>query len=422
MNLGFLKLMTVLYVDDDVNILENIKILFAKVCKDIVVVADGIEALDVYKKSLEPNSDITIDIIVSDINMPNMDGLEFFDNIRKLNANIPFVITTGYANSDNLLRAIENDITYLYIKPVDIKKLIVKLDNISKLIYEQKFAMHNQKEAEEYLSIINKVAIVSKTNISGIITYVNDIFCEVSGYTRNELMGKSHNIVRHKDMPASAFKDLWQTIKNGQEWSGKVKNKAKDGETYHVNATIFPLFNDIDTTIKGYMGIRFLTTEEEEKKREFKSQVRSLVTKHKQEISDLREEKSNGDVQYRNDDFQMLSDKFALEKRRSTTLSKQVDYYEDKMQVDDKRNINNVNRANKKIEQYYNVAKQLIEKDKVKQDEHKVILSEQKELLEKLNIITQEYNKQNQVILELKDVIEHQDVMLSDSPHHKYSQ
>lgn len=83
--------------------------------------------------------------------------------------------------------------------------------------------------------------IVSETNKKGLITYVNDDFCKIAGYTKDELIGQPHNMVRHPDMPKLAFKDLWATVKKGNTWKGIVKNFTKDGDYYWVSATAFPV-------------------------------------------------------------------------------------------------------------------------------------------------------------------------------------
>ncbi len=97
--------------------------------------------------------------------------------------------------------------------------------------------------------------IVSKTNAKGIITYGNPIFIEFSGYSEAELLGSQHNIVRHPDMPRSAFKLAWDTIQAGQEFFGYVKNMAKDGSYYWVFTHITPDF-DSRNQIVGYTSVR----------------------------------------------------------------------------------------------------------------------------------------------------------------------
>ena len=86
--------------------------------------------------------------------------------------------------------------------------------------------------------------IISRTDLDGIITYVNDTFAQISGYDVDELIGKSHSIVRHPDMPKSAFADVWQTLKSGNSWSGYIKNMRKDRGYYWVEADISGVYKD----------------------------------------------------------------------------------------------------------------------------------------------------------------------------------
>lgn len=119
--------------------------------------------------------------------------------------------------------------------------------------------------AEQYKFAIDVATIASKTDPYGRITYVNDEFCRVSGYGRDELIGSPHNIVRHADMPREAFRDLWSTIKAKQAWTGVVKNRSKNGNPYWVNTTIVPLVG-ADSQIEEYIAIRSNITEVEEKR------------------------------------------------------------------------------------------------------------------------------------------------------------
>jgi len=109
--------------------------------------------------------------------------------------------------------------------------------------------------------------LVSETDEKGVITFANEDFCEIAGYKREELIGQNHNIVRHKDMPKAAFKDLWQTIQSGKIWTGIVKNAVKDGSGFYwVYATIYPTLSC--GSKKGYMSCRRIATRDEIKKAE----------------------------------------------------------------------------------------------------------------------------------------------------------
>jgi aerotaxis receptor len=101
------------------------------------------------------------------------------------------------------------------------------------------------------------MAIVSRTDAKGVLTFVNDDFVQSSGFARHELLGQPHNIVRHPDMPAEAFRDLWTTLQAGRTWTGIVKNRGKNGDHYWVKATATP------TPDGGYMSVRVKPTRAE---------------------------------------------------------------------------------------------------------------------------------------------------------------
>lgn len=106
------------------------------------------------------------------------------------------------------------------------------------------------------ITFSNDSFIVSKTDTKGNITYGNDTFIEVSGYSEEELLGAPHNILRHKDMPRYIFKVLWDEIQKGGEIFAYVKNRAKDGKFYWVHAYVTPVF-ELDTNkIIGYHSVR----------------------------------------------------------------------------------------------------------------------------------------------------------------------
>lgn len=103
--------------------------------------------------------------------------------------------------------------------------------------------------------------IVSKTDIHGNITYVNDTFVHVSGFSEQELMGAPQNIVRHPDMPAEAFRDFWATLKKGKAWSGIIKNRCKNGDHYWVEAHAAPITEN--GTLLGYTSVRVKPTRQQ---------------------------------------------------------------------------------------------------------------------------------------------------------------
>ena len=136
----------------------------------------------------------------------------------------------------------------LIFKPAsrNIKKYIEELEELIK---------NKRKELEKSIDIISENVIYSRTDTKGVITYASKAFCEISGYTQEELLGQPHNLIRHMDMPKEAFKDMWKAILSGNTWKGEVKNLKKNKDFYWVRAYVSPEYDNNGKLI-GYAGVR----------------------------------------------------------------------------------------------------------------------------------------------------------------------
>lgn len=103
--------------------------------------------------------------------------------------------------------------------------------------------------------------LVTRTNLKGVITYANDAFIEISGFSKDELIGANHNVVRHPDMPPAAFKDLWMCLKAGLPWTAPVKNRTKTGDYYWVEANVTPVFKN--GKVHEYLSVRYAPSREQ---------------------------------------------------------------------------------------------------------------------------------------------------------------
>ena len=281
---NIISALTVLYVEDSRTTRESMSILLNKKFKKVYTANDGMEGFLLCKENLSQ-----INLIITDVNMPKLSGLEMVRKIRELHSDIPVIFTSAYTDSHLLLGSMELGITDYLVKPFSLPNLFIRIEHIFEEIHYQQLAIRQEKELNQYLELLNKVAIVSKTDPRGKILFINDIFSEVSGYAKGELIGKSHNIVRHPEMPKEIFKEIWNTINQGNIWKGKIKNMTKDGNSYYVNATILPIYDDNESII-GYMGIRFLITEDEDNNREFRKKVaKHIKSSNENEIKLLDE-------------------------------------------------------------------------------------------------------------------------------------
>lgn len=158
--------------------------------------------------------------------------------------------------------------------------------------YLQNAVHEKTKELQKSIDIISNYVIYSRTDLKGNITYASNAFCETSGYSREELIGKPHNIVRHPEMSANAFRTMWETIKDGDTWKGEVKNLKKDGGFYWVDANISPEYDSRGNLI-GYAGVRINITpqkELEDLNKNLKEKIKEEVVKNREKDLQLYEQ------------------------------------------------------------------------------------------------------------------------------------
>ena len=126
--------------------------------------------------------------------------------------------------------------------------------------------MKSQPSTQREVVVPDNVQLISTTDIKGQILYANEAFCQVSGFSLDELRNRPHNIVRHADMPKEAFGNLWESLKNDQAWRGIVKNRCKNGDHYWVDAYVTPLYEN--GTKIGYQSVRVRPSDQQKQKAE----------------------------------------------------------------------------------------------------------------------------------------------------------
>lgn len=250
----------VLYVEDDLISFESVKRVLEDFINPFYFANDGEKGLDLFKKH-RPK------IVISDIKMPHMDGLDMVREIKKIDKDVIIFLTTAYSDEQYTIAAIEMGVNRFFLKPLKLTKIIEDLTTLNEeLTLKLRFDKTKQL-LEQYQEAIDSSMIVTKTDTKGIITYVNDKFCEVSGYSKEELIGSPHSIIRHPAVPSSIFKTLWEELKRGNIWQGIVQNRKKDGSSYYVKTMIFPLKN-LEGKNYEYIAFRWDITQQIEHEKE----------------------------------------------------------------------------------------------------------------------------------------------------------
>lgn len=248
------KNMHLLFVEDDEVSRELMQAIFQEYFSHITVATDGIDGLHKFEQG-------DFDLIVTDINMPRMNGFEMIESVRKRNADIPILILSAYSDTERLVHAIELNVSGYIFKPINLEQMEKEFSRIVQTVLLKQEIKERSHLLEQYQEIVDASMIVSKTDLKGVITYANDNFCKISEYSKEELLGKPHNIVRHPDVPKEVFAQLWHTIKKEKKlWNGVIKNRKKSGGSYYVKSYVKPIL-DTSGNILEYIALRNDITE-----------------------------------------------------------------------------------------------------------------------------------------------------------------
>jgi CheY-like chemotaxis protein len=180
---------SVLIVEDDLTILQNFKDTLSHLFQNVYTSTNGVEALELYHKHKDELS-----IIMADYHMPLMNGLDLFTAIRSENRKIALMLVTGDMSKEIFLKAIKIKLDEFVIKPIQFKTLLVLIYQILLRIEQDKAFQKQKKDLEILFKLLGQHNLITKSDLQGNITYANDIFCEVSGYSKEEVIeiGRAH--------------------------------------------------------------------------------------------------------------------------------------------------------------------------------------------------------------------------------------
>lgn len=346
----FLKQLTILYVEDDdiarMQLTKTLKRLF----NNVIQAANGEEGYQLYQEA--KTKKIAIDLVLSDINMPKMNGIELLEKIRVIDKELPFIFTTARSETEYLTKAIELNANYYALKPIEIDDIIQRIQEVCQKRYYQEALNDKQKELANYLNAINHVAVIYKINTDGKITFANNSFLELTGYTKEELEQLSLTDILHPSIAKQHVKQTWKHILTGEPWKGNTKYVNKNNKSFYLNITIFK--QDDSYSEDEFITLGFVTTQESIKQREFHKKVMLNIKENNLKVQESQkaiQEKSYLVVQLKNYILELEAKNDELS-QKNVHNQKQLRFYEEQLdKVQDKRTVS-LQEAHQKVKTF----------------------------------------------------------------------
>jgi len=238
-----------LYVEDNKEARTSTLNILHEFFDDIVVGVDGVDGLKKFQEN-------HIDLIITDINMPKMNGLEMLKEIKELNEDVMSLVFSAYNEASFFVDSIKIGVEGYLLKPIDFDQFLSILNKVTQKIR----ALKSVTLLKQYKEIVDTSSIVSILSKDNRVNYVNDAFCEISGYEKEDLIGKDYYQVTHNKQTEDISNEIWKTIREEKKiWKGITKNISKVGEAYYLESTIKPILDD-DGEIIEYIAIRYNVT------------------------------------------------------------------------------------------------------------------------------------------------------------------
>jgi len=242
---AYAKEITLLLVEDDESVYRLEKEMLSMFFNKIHHAANGKIALEMYKSN-------KYDLILSDVKMPEMSGIDLIRAIKEINKEQSIVIVSAQNDSQTLFEIINIGVDSFILKPFNVEQTINSLFKICKNIYETK---KSKAQIGMLLSAIEQSPdIIIITDKQGIVEYVNPVFTAVTGYEATEIFGKSSSLLKSGLQNKEFYSEIWQVINDKKIWSGEFINKKKNGEIFYLKASIAPVL-DYSGNINNFVAV-----------------------------------------------------------------------------------------------------------------------------------------------------------------------
>jgi PAS domain S-box-containing protein len=347
-----------MYVEDDESIRTSLSTILRKIFKEVVICNDGNDGVNQFKYYINERK-TKIDCIISDINMPNLNGIEMIREVRSIDKEVPVIFTTAHGESNYLMEAIKLKVSYYALKPINTTELLQNVSSLCTAEHNKALIIQKEQQLEQYMNIMDNITSIFKIDNEGNITEANEMLCEISGYTQDELLSMSINDILHQDAVITTFGDIVSLVEKENKYEGKVKFKTKEGNTFYLGSTIIPLINDSTSNIEGYIYIGIDQTGSELEKQQTMQRVRKNIMEQRTKESGLSKkikelEETVADLRknaVHSKDTEFIKNALNKEKQKVTALNAQITHYEKDIATLTKQKDNIVaDEKNKKLE------------------------------------------------------------------------
>ena len=377
----FLKDMTILVVEDSQADREIIVKVLGKYFGNIYQSENGQEAYNIFKNFKD------IDLIVTDMTMPEMNGLELLEKVRQVDMNIPFIFITARSDSQSIIEAVNLNASSYILKPIDFTSLLQKIDFICERKYYEKRLESKQKEIDHYLEAVDKVSCIYKMKENGDITYMNKTLMDVSGYGLSDVKELFFEDIIHPDIDKKYIENTWDDIKSDKVWKGTTKFISKDNETFYLNNTIFKVNDDEEE----FITIAFLTTKENLEKRDFHRKVLLNIKEANKKEFELKRKIKELSSQLESSQNTKVGEQKIVDELEDKIIAsqRQIKYYEQQIEAMNIKFTQLLNNKKEEVETYIELMK-----DKKKKVES--VVKEKKDLQNDIELL----RKQNKKLVE----------------------
>jgi CheY-like chemotaxis protein/phage shock protein A len=402
----FIKTLNILYVEDEVSAREISTKIFKRFFNTVDAKENGLEGLLVFKERYLNNK--KYDLIISDINMPKLDGMEMLEKIRELDSEVPVIFITARHESDILLKAIELQISNFIIKPLTIETISDIVNKTSEKLFLKNILMKKNKELELYLKTIEQIAFIFKMDSNFDITYINDILCDSISCEKNTMITQNFDFIESKISTPHVFNNLKETLLNNQIWEDTIKIEKNEDESIYLKAKIMKIYDDVNKNIQEYVFIAYPITDQENEKKELNKKMFQNIAYLKKEFhnSSLENKKQEDEIESLKNHVNNLNEQIDNLSKSKSNLLIQLEAYE----------VNSLNKSTGKIDLLKNKNEELdsirrnINKMKAEKELLLEMINDQKDTIEHkdniIDILQKNEKNLNNRIQGLKDVID----------------